>query len=378
MHFLKFLVFMDHCNDLAESAKLPERSTFPSVAHPRTAAPVPGDVTVADNNRRNEIVRDYPVAKTLLNLTPVQCCICETDDAEPLGVGEDFEYRTSPDTFLAMRCRSCGLVYLSPRPALSDLDHIYPENYHAFQFTAEHYSFVYQVRRRLEACRALSWCRYLDNDARIIDVGCGDGFHLGLLREFGRPTWQLEGVDNSSRAVAMATRSGLLVRQGSVESLDLPEASYDMALLVQTIEHVGDPPGVLAAVRRLLKPGGKVVIVTDNTDSLDFKLFKGRYWGGYHFPRHWNLFNSRTLGALARKVDLEVESLTTAVSPVNWVYSIRNTLVDLGSPRWLTKRFSLESPVSLAFFTAFDALHQLAGRGALLRAILRRPAAGAH
>lgn len=313
------------------------------------------------------------VEKTSLSLKHARCCICETDDAEPLAVGEDFEYATSPDTFLAMRCRSCGLVYLNPRPSLDELNRIYPENYHAFQFSEEHYGFVYKVRRRLEARRVLSWCNHLKEDARIIDVGCGDGFHLGLLREFGQPSWKLEGIDNSSRAIEVAARSGLAVHQGSVEQLDLPESSYDLALLIQTIEHVGDPPAVLKAVRRLLKPGGHVVIVTDNTDSLDFKLFKGRHWGGYHFPRHWNLFNARTLGALARKVGLEVDSLSTVMSPVNWVYSIRNTLVDMGGPRWLTERFSLESPVSLAAFTAFDTLHQLAGRGALMRAILKRP-----
>ncbi len=312
-------------------------------------------------------------AKASLSLEAVRCCVCETDDAEPLATGEDFEYHTSPDTFLAMRCRVCGLVFLNPRPTLAELERIYPDNYHAFQFSEENFGLVYKVRRRLEARRALSWCRRLGDEARIIDVGCGDGFHLGLLREFGRPGWKLEGVDNSHRAVEVAARAGLLVHQGSVEDLDLPEAAYDLAILVQTIEHVGDPPSVLKAVRRLLKPGGAVVIVTDNTDSLDFKFFKGRHWGGYHFPRHWNLFSPKTIKALAQKVELEVESLTTVVSPVNWVYSIRNTLVDMGAPAWLSNRFSLESPVSLTALTAFDTLHQLAGRGALLRAILKRP-----
>ncbi|NJK53963.1 MAG: class I SAM-dependent methyltransferase, partial [Leptolyngbyaceae cyanobacterium SU_3_3] len=47
-----------------------------------------------------------------LALTRVTCCICEVEDAQPLAVGEDFEYRTSPDTFLAVQCRGCGLVYL--------------------------------------------------------------------------------------------------------------------------------------------------------------------------------------------------------------------------------------------------------------------------
>lgn len=309
-----------------------------------------------------------------LTLEPVRCCICDSaDDGVPIGVGEDFEYRTSRDTFLAMRCRACGLVYLNPRPAARELSRIYPANYPAFDFSEENFGFVYKVRRRLEARRVLSWCDDVAEGARIVDVGCGDGFHLRLLREFGRADWRLEGVDLDARAVKIAARDGLKVYEGSVEHLALPSSAYDMALLIHTIEHVADPPGVLGAVRQILKPGGKVVIVTDNTDSLDFSAFKGRHWGGYHFPRHWNLFNSATLRALAGKAGLEVESLTTVVSPVNWVYSVRNTLDDFGAPAWLVRRFSLQAMGALTAFTLFDMVHNLFGRGALLRAVLRRP-----
>jgi SAM-dependent methyltransferase len=273
-----------------------------------------------------------------------------------------------------MRCEECGLVYLNPRPALSEFTRIYPANYHAFDFSLARFGFVYKVRRRLEACRALRWCEGLREDARILDVGCGDGFHLRLLQDFGQKSWRSEGVDSDPRAVEAAEKAGLTVHLGTVESLELPQGSFDLALMIQTIEHVADPLAVLQAVRALLKPGGRLVIVTDNTDSLDFKLFKGRYWGGYHFPRHWNLFNPRALSALAGKAGFEVHSLSTVMSPVNWVYSVRNALVDSRAPSWLVNRFSLEASVSLAAATAFDSLHQLMGRGALLRASLRRPA----
>lgn len=308
-----------------------------------------------------------------LVLQPVRCCVCDTDDAVPVAVGQDFEYATSPDSFLAMRCRGCGLLYLNPRPAPSEIDRIYPADYHAFNFSPQDFGFVHKVRSRLESRRVLSWCRDLGASARILDVGCGDGFHLKLLREFGQPGWQLEGIDLSSRAVEAATRAGLTVHLGSVQQLDLTPASYDLALLIMTIEHVDDPAGVLTAVRRLLRPGGSVVVVTDNADALDFKLFGGRHWGGYHFPRHYNLFGRRTLRALADKVGLEVASLATAVTPVNWVYSIRNALVDWGAPRWLYEQFSLKAPLTLAAFTVFDTVLQFLGRGGILRAILRRP-----
>jgi hypothetical protein len=136
---------------------------------------------------------------------------------------------------------------------------------------------------------------------------------------------------------------------------------------------VDEPVEVLQAVRSLLRPGGRLVIVTDNTSTLDFHLFKRRYWGGYHFPRHWNLFNPSTLRQLAEKVDMEVVQLTTILSPVNWVYSLHNALVDWKAPRWLIRQFTLKSTLALGVFTLFDLLHQKLGHGALLRVTIRRP-----
>jgi SAM-dependent methyltransferase len=272
-----------------------------------------------------------------------------------------------------MRCRQCGLVYLNPRPSHDELDRIYPPNYHAFEFTAENYGLAHRVRSRLEARRVLSYSRRLPDDARILDIGCGDGFHMRLLREYGKPTWRLEGVDTSDRAVMAARDSGLQVHLGTVEQAHLPESAYDLVLLIATIEHVGNPLGVMRAAVRLLRPGGWAVVITDNTATLDFRLFGGRHWGGYHFPRHWNLFDKRSLGTLAEQAGLEVVELGTVLSPVNWVYSIRNRLVDGRAPSWLVNRFSLKSPVSLGLFTMFDGMFQLFGRGALLKLIARKP-----
>ncbi len=114
-------------------------------------------------------------------------------------------------------------------------------------------------------------------------------------------------------------------------------------------------------------------MVTDNTDSLDFGLFKKSHWGGYHFPRHWNLFNQKSLKKLSEKVGFEVADLTTQVSPVNWVYSIHNWLVDKDAPQLLINQFTLKSIVSLSAFTSLDIVLQKFGRGALLRAILQKP-----
>ncbi|RIK70997.1 MAG: class I SAM-dependent methyltransferase [Planctomycetota bacterium] len=308
-----------------------------------------------------------------LRLVHQPCCLCGIENAEPVAVGEDFEYRTSPDSFVAMRCRSCGLIYLNPRPAADSIDQIYPPNYHAFDFTAENFGLAHRIRSRLEARRLLSYCKRLDPAARILDIGCGDGFHLKLLKEFGQPGWRLEGVDASPRAVAAARRSGLSVHLGDVETAGLDPDSYDLVLLIATIEHVEDPLSVLRAAARLLRPGGRVVVATDNTATLDYRLFGNRHWGGYHFPRHWNLFDKPSLRRLAERAGLDVVELATLVSPVNWVYSIRNRLVDRRYPAWMVERFSLKAPVALAAFTVLDGLFQLFRRGALLKLIAEKP-----
>lgn len=309
----------------------------------------------------------------VLELEPATCAICGIEDADPVGVGEDFEYATAADTFLAVRCRHCNLVYLDPRPSAQEMSRIYPDDYHAFNFDKQSFGFVYRVRRRLEARRLATWTTGLPAHARILDVGCGDGFHLGLLKEFGTPSWTLEGIDTDARAVDVARQAQLNVHHGRVETLPLERGSYHLVMMIMTIEHLTHPDKVLAAVTDLLAPGGRLAIVTDNVGSPDFALFGGRHWGGYHFPRHFYLFDKETLARLATNTGLQLERIETSVSPVNWTYSFRNWLQDWGAPRWIVRRLDLKSTLAMSFFTLLDMPMAMLGRGGNLRATFIKP-----
>lgn len=249
---------------------------------------------------------------------------------------------------------------------------IYPDNYHAFNFSAERFGIVHRIRRRLESYRLLKWCRGISEDARLLDVGCGDGFHLKLLRDFGPSRWRLVGIDMDERAVRQAASEGIDVSRGSVEKF--PQGPlFEMAFLIMTIEHLAAPVETLRAIRDHLKPGGKLIIVTDNANSPDFHLFKGRHWGGYHFPRHLHLFNRETLEKTAGAAGFDFVSITTGLSPVNWVYSIRNLLSDWHCPSWVVNRFSLSAPLALTFFTLLDAPFSMIGKGAVLHGVFVKP-----
>ncbi len=304
------------------------------------------------------------------------CCICGTSQwAEPVATGKDFEYESSPDSFVAKRCSNCGLVFLDPRPAMSELPTIYGPEYHAYDFTEEKFGLAYRVRSWLESRRLRKWCGDLPPGARIIDIGAGDGFHLKLLEQLGGGKWSLEGVDPDSHAISAARAKGLQMHHGLVQDLDLPQDSYDFATLIMTIEHVDSPDRMLEDVAKLLKPGGCVGIITDNTGSPDFAIAKRRHWGGYHFPRHWNLFSKASIRKLASNAGLEVVRIRTLVSPVNWTYTMHNWLKDRGAPKFLYSQFGLDKPLPLAFFTIMDSLLAVFGKGAILGVVLRKPEA---
>jgi SAM-dependent methyltransferase len=308
-----------------------------------------------------------------MKLEPALCALCDLDDCEPIAVGSDFEYETTDEEFLAVQCRRCGLVYLNPRPDKESLGIAYPDTYHAFHFDASKFGFVYRVRQRLEAKRLLHWCKGLRDDAKILDIGCGDGFHIDLLKRFGKPGWTVEGVDADSRAATGAERRGLTIHCGLVEELPLEENTYDLIMMIMTIEHLSTPSLTVHRAAELLRPGGRLVIVTDNTGSPDFRFFRNRHWGGYHFPRHLYLFHAKNLSGLCAKAGLSPRSVKTAMSPVNWTYSMRNWIQDWRGPKWLRNCFSLSSPLALGVFTMLDLPLTWIGYGAILHGVFEKP-----
>jgi SAM-dependent methyltransferase len=131
----------------------------------------------------------------------------------------------------------------------------------------------------------------------LLDVGCGGGWLLESMKSLG---WTVEGVDLDPQAVAGARSRGLQVHLGQVEQLRLPAERFDVVTMSHYIEHVYQPAVVIAACYRLLKPGGRLVMVTPNTRSLGHRLYR-KDWMHLDPPRHLHLFNPGTLADTARR-----------------------------------------------------------------------------
>jgi len=100
----------------------------------------------------------------------------------------------------------------------------------------------------------------LARDARILDIGTSTGTNLRLLRELGFTRG--EGLDASAEAVRWCAEKGYgKVTQGDVCALPFDDASFDLVLATDIIEHVDDDGAALREIRRVLKPGGRVLMI---------------------------------------------------------------------------------------------------------------------
>jgi SAM-dependent methyltransferase len=219
----------------------------------------------------------------------------------------------------------CGLMWLDPMPVAEDLGLAYRGYFtHAQPDTGWLRRLalaVYHGGGLLPSlCVGLARQRRLMDTlfladrppGRLLDVGCGDGRFLNAMCQRG---WRGEGVDFDREAAAQARqRYGLTVHVGELAHARLPGESFDAITLRHVIEHVPDPVAVLVECRRLLCAGGRLALVTPNTDGMGLARFQAN-WMGLDPPRHLHLFSARSITACARQAGWStVRTLSSAAN----------------------------------------------------------------
>jgi trans-aconitate methyltransferase len=105
------------------------------------------------------------------------------------------------------------------------------------------------------ASEVLEWLAAQPGEV-ILDLGCGDG---QLTQRIAATGARVLGVDASPQMVAAARARGVTAEQANAEALPYPDASFDAVFSNAALHWVRDQDGMMAAVRRVLKPGGRFV-----------------------------------------------------------------------------------------------------------------------
>lgn len=161
----------------------------------------------------------------------------------------------------------------------------------------EHWWFV--VRRRL----LVEWAaRYApDPLARVLEVGCGTGGNLKALGELFS-TAEVRGVEPVESAVAVSRSRDCEVALGSFECLPAEDSSVDMLVTLDVIEHLEDDIAGLAEAKRVLRPGGRLLLTVPALPFL---------WGPHDEANaHHRRYTRQTLVDAVRSAGFSIERVS--------------------------------------------------------------------
>lgn len=292
--------------------------------------------------------------------------------ADPIARGRDFEYGTTgTQLFEFVRCRSCSIILLDPRPEDSAIAGLYPEDYEPYRFHRLP-QLVQRGRDLVQRRKIAMIARFAKSGARLVDVGTGGGALLRLLREHRPTDLQLIGWDFPGPHLIRLKEEGFEVIEAPLDRSHVP-AGVDVFVLNQVIEHVPDPAELVRMLGAALKPGGFLIIETPNTAGLDARLFAGGHWGGYHIPRHMVLFDQDNLCTLVRRHGLIVVETARLASPAFWIQSLHHTAADAGQDA-VAALFTLRNLPLVAGFAAFDAMRGCVAPTSNQRVVARKSA----
>jgi 2-polyprenyl-3-methyl-5-hydroxy-6-metoxy-1,4-benzoquinol methylase len=198
------------------------------------------------------------------------------------------------------------MLRLDPQPSPDELRRYYPENYWFAPDTStasrmeeawrrlvlrDHVRFVAQA---LQASKA---------KGPLLDIGCGGGLFLGMMRERGS---RVIGLDFSRDAASVAwRRQQVPAVVAEFASAPLRPGTFAAITMFHVMEHLYDPARYVAAARDLLAPDGRLIIQVPNAASWQCKLM-GSAWNGMDVPRHLFDFRDADLEKLLERGGFEV------------------------------------------------------------------------
>ncbi len=161
-----------------------------------------------------------------------------------------------------------------------------------------------EKEKRVASCK--EELDYINNlsPGKVLDVGCGLGFLLSGIND----KWEKHGVEISEFGANYAKRYGKVLC-GVLQAAEYGSDSFDVVLIYHVIEHMKNPVSELKEIKRILKPGGKLIVGTPDFDCGLAKRF------GYNFrllkdTTHISLFDTFKLYRLLTDLFFDIEKVS--------------------------------------------------------------------
>ena len=226
--------------------------------------------------------------------TETPCALCGPYEYEVVGTTD-----RNGRPLRSVLCTSCGLIWTNPRPSDEDVDRYYASTYRE-DYAGQREPSRRKILRGLiggEERRQL-FAPDLRTGDRVLDIGCGAGEFVFLLRARGIDA---AGIEPGKEFSDFSRRTMQVpIQTATVESADVPPASQHLITMFHMLEHAADPRRILATIRGWLAPEGRLVVEVPSVDAT-VQAPAHRF----HYAHLYN-FTAATLGAIGEAAGLSV------------------------------------------------------------------------
>lgn len=194
------------------------------------------------------------------------------------------------------KCKVCEMVW-DPFP-FENLTSQYEKNYFVNENPKGGYANYFEgmkINRRTFYERLKRIEKKFGRKGKLLDIGAALGDCLMEAKKLG---WKdITGLEVSKYAVKEAKERGLNVKQGVLNSNTFSNNEFDIVLYQDVIEHITDIVGEVKKVKRILKPGGLLYMVTPDIGGWWHKIL-GSWWYHYKPGEHVTYFSEKTIRKL--------------------------------------------------------------------------------
>jgi 2-polyprenyl-3-methyl-5-hydroxy-6-metoxy-1,4-benzoquinol methylase len=226
------------------------------------------------------------------------CSLCGSRNSEPVVKERGYQ---------AVRCVSCGLIYLEAPPSQIELQQLYEAGNTA--------SLEVDAQMQLRAHKLLVAAKDLDRIQRyvrsgtLLEVGCGAGYFLAAARRRG---FDVKGLELNNRLVEFGRKQlAVDILQGSLSQVQLPRKYYDVIYMRNVLSHLSTPVQDFRIISQLLSKGGYFFMETGNGAELGpqkLELLKRKNLLG--IPDHLFFFSQQNIEFLAAAANLQIVACT--------------------------------------------------------------------
>ena len=233
-----------------------------------------------------------------IKLIEIDCPVCGSQKTSHAFSTYDHLFKVTEDKFNVKRCSNCDTGFVCPRP--ESMRAYYPDDFYwLWEGLEGHLAWEQIIQKRRKQLEAKSI--WLDDlvPGKLLDIGAQKGEFLWFMKEKG---WDVLGVELDD----VPNPAKLPIRYGNFLAMDFAGEKYDAITFWAVLEHVIEPSEFIKKAVSLLKPGGALIILVTNFNSIQSRIYKAD-----DYPRHLTLFSKKAIKLLCKLNNLQLDRIAT-------------------------------------------------------------------